>query len=132
MLKYLLDTNIVTYTIKRRPTQVREAFKRHDGQMCISAVTWGELIYGAERSSQPARNLVDIEAMGARLEILPFTDQAVVHFGQLRAELYRQGRPIGPYDMMIAGHARALGLILVTNNLKEFERVPGLRLENWA
>ncbi len=59
MLKYLLDTNIVTYTIKRRPTQVREAFKRHDGQMCISAVTWGELIYGAERSSQPARNLVE-------------------------------------------------------------------------
>ncbi len=132
MLKYLLDTNIVIYTIKRRPAQVREAFKRHDGQMCISAVTWGELIYGAERSSQPARNLADIEAMAARLEILPFTDQAAVHFGQLRAELYRQGRPIGPYDMMIAGHARALGLILVTNNLKEFERVPGLRLENWA
>ena len=132
MLKYLLDTNIVIYTIKRRPAQVREAFKRHDGQMCISAVTWGELIYGAERSSQPARNLADIEAMAARLQILPFTDQAAMHFGQLRAELYRQGRPIGPYDMMIAGHARALGLILVTNNLKEFERVPGLRLENWA
>lgn len=132
MLKYMLDTNIVIYTIKRRPSQVREAFKAHSGQMCISSVTWGELIYGAERSAQPARNLADIEAMAARLEIVPFTDQAAIHFGQLRAELYRQGKPIGPYDMMIAGHARSLGLILVTNNLKEFDRVPGLRVENWV
>ena len=132
MLKYMLDTNIVIYTIKNRPAQVRAAFKQHDNQMCISAVTLGELIYGAERSSQPERNLADIEGMVARLEVVPFEAHASVHFGQLRAELYRAGKPIGPYDMMIAGHARALGLILVTNNMKEFERVPGLRIENWA
>ena len=132
MLKYMLDTNIVIYTIKNRPEQVRSAFKQHENQMCISAVTKGELVYGAERSSQPERNLADIEGLIARLEVAPFEDHAAEHFGQLRAELYRIGRPIGPYDMMIAGHARAMGLILVTNNMKEFERVPGLRVENWV
>jgi len=132
MLKYMLDTNIVIYTIKNRPKQVREAFKQHENQMCISAVTFGELIYGAERSAQPERNLADVEGLVARLEVAPFEKHASEHFGQLRAELYRIGKPIGPYDMMIAGHARAMGLILVINNMKEFERVPGLRVENWA
>jgi tRNA(fMet)-specific endonuclease VapC len=132
MLKFMLDTNIVIYTIKNRPTRVRKAFKRHEGQMCISTVTWGELVYGAERSSQPERNLADIEGLAARLETAPFDFSAATQFGQLRAELHRTGKPIGPYDMMIAGHARALGLMLVTNNLKEFKRVPGLRVENWV
>ncbi len=132
MLKYMLDTNIVIYTIKNRPEQVRKLFKAHQGQVGISTVTWGELVYGAERSSRPESNLADIEGMAARLEVLPFESKAADHFGQLRAELYTQGKPIGPYDMMIAGHARSLGLILVTNNMKEFERVPGLRLENWV
>ena len=128
----MLDTNIVIYTIKNRPVRVREVFKRHSGQMAISAVTFGELIYGAERSSQPERNLNDIEGMIARLEVLPFGELAAAHFGQLRAELARAGTPIGPYDQMIAGHARAAGLVLVTNNVDEFKRVPGLRIENWT
>ena len=132
MIKYMLDTNIVIYTIKNRPSPVRETFKKHDNQMCISSVTYGELIYGAERSSQPERNLADIEGLAARVNIMPFDHHAAEHFGQLRAELYQIGKPIGPYDMMIAGHARAYGLILVSNNLKEFERIPGLRLENWV
>ncbi|WP_417916179.1 type II toxin-antitoxin system tRNA(fMet)-specific endonuclease VapC [Candidatus Electronema sp. JC] len=132
MLKYMLDTNMVIYTMKNRPEQVRQHFKQHQGQMCISSVTLGELIYGAECSQQPERNLADMEAMAARLEVLPFDNRAASHFGQVRAELRRAGQPIGPYDMMIAGHARSLGLILVTNNLKEFIRVQGLRLENWA
>jgi len=132
MIKYMLDTNIVIYTIKNRPSKVRESFKLHQGQMCISSVTLGELVFGAEKSSQVERNLADIEGLTARLVVLPFDEAAATHFGQLRAELYRQGNPIGPYDMMIAGHARARGLILVTNNPNEFERVPGLRIENWA
>lgn len=132
MLKYMLDTNIVIYTIKNRPFRVREVFKRHSGQMAISSVTLGELIYGAEKSSQPERNLNEIESMTARLEVLPFNEEAAVHFGQVRAELARAGTPIGPYDQMIAGHARASGLVLVTNNTDEFKRVPGLRIENWA
>ena len=132
MLKYMLDTNIVIYTIKSKPSEVREAFKKHDGQMCISTVTLGELIYGAEKSAQPERNLEVVEEMVARLSVLPLTNQDAGHFGQLKAELAAKGTPIGPYDTMIAGHARSQGLVLVTNNTKEFERVPGLRLENWV
>ena len=132
MLKYLLDTNIVIYTMKKRPERVRRHFKAQQGRMGISAVTLGELVFGAEHSSQVEQNLADIEALTARLEVLPFDEAAAYHFGQIRSELYRVGRPIGPYDMMIAGHARARGLRLVTNNVKEFERIQGLVLENWA
>ena len=132
MLKYLLDTNIVIYTMKNRPQRVKRRFQQHHGQMGISAVTLGELVFGAEHSQQVERNLADIEAMAAKLEVLPFDDKAAYHFGQIRAALYLTGRPIGPYDMMIAGHARAYGLKLVSNNVKEFERVPGLVLEDWS
>ena len=132
MLKYMLDTNICIFTIKNRPEQVREAFKRHSGQLSISTVTLMELIYGAEKSANPERNLADVEGFAARLEVLPYDTQAAAHSGQLRAELARIGKPIGPYDQMIAGHARAQGLILVTNKLREFDRVPGLRVEDWV
>jgi len=128
----MLDTNIVIYTIKKRPEQVRRIFKQHKGQMCISTITLGELVFGAEHSQQVERNLADIEGLAARLEVLPFNGKAAYHFGRIRAALYSTGQPIGPYDMMIAGHARASGLILATNNVKEFVRVPGLLLENWA
>ncbi|MCM5569902.1 tRNA(fMet)-specific endonuclease VapC [Burkholderiaceae bacterium FT117] len=131
MLKYMLDTNTVIYTIRNRPAAVRERFKQHDGQMCISSVTLGELVFGAEKSAQPERNLKDIEGLIARLEVAAFDEKAALHFGQIRAELARAGKPIGPYDSMIAGHARAQGLILVANDI-EFRRVPGLRLENWV
>ncbi|MDC0003322.1 tRNA(fMet)-specific endonuclease VapC [Porticoccaceae bacterium] len=131
MLKYMLDTNIVIYTIKNRPSIVKAAFEKHYGQMCISSVSLMELIYGAEKSSNSERNLQDIEGLAARLDVLNYDEIAAAHSGQLRAELARAGTPIGPYDQMIAGHARSKGLILVTNNTREFERVPGLRLENW-
>ncbi len=132
MLKYLLDTNIVIYTMKNRPQQVRRYFKAQQGRIGISSVTLGELVFGAEHSQQVERNLADIEALTARLEVLPFDEAAAYHFGQIRAELFRMGRPIGPYDMMIAGHARAYGLKLVTNNVNEFERVQGLIIETWS
>jgi tRNA(fMet)-specific endonuclease VapC len=123
----MLDTNIVIYTIKNRPSKVKALFKKNSGQMAISTITFGELIYGAEKSEQVERNLADIESMSARLEVL-----AATHFGQLRAELAKSGNQIGPYDQMIAGHARSLGLILITNNTREFKRVPGLRVDNWV
>ena len=132
IIKYLLDTNTVINTMKNRPQQVRAKFKQHQGQMAISTVTLGELIFGAEHSEQVERNLSDIEAMVARLEVLAFDSRAAYHFGQIRSALYKKARPIGPYDMMIAGHARACGIVLVTSNLKEFERVPGLLVENWV
>jgi tRNA(fMet)-specific endonuclease VapC len=131
MLKFMLDTNICIFTIKNRPPLVRESFKRHHGQMCISTITLMELIYGAEKSSNPERNLVEVEGFAARLEVLGYDRDAAAHTGQLRAELAKAGTPIGPYDQMIAGHARSQGLILVTNNQREFDRVPGLRIEDW-
>lgn len=132
MRKYLLDTNICIYTIKNRPESVRKAFIEHDGQMGVSTITEMELIYGAEKSAAIARNLKDVEGFLARLEILDFDSAAAAHTGQIRAELANAGTPIGPYDQMIAGHARSLGLIVVTNNVAEFARVPGIRLENWV
>lgn len=131
MLKYMLDTNIVIHVIKNRPEVARMRFNRHQGQICISSVTLMELVYGAEKSSQVERNLQDIQGLTARLDVLAYEDFAAAHTGQIRAELARLGTPLGPYDQMIAGHARSQGLIVVTNNLREFQRVPGLRLENW-
>ena len=132
MLKYMIDTNIAIYTLKNRPAKVRAAFKKHSGEMCLSTVSLGELIFGAEKSARVEHNLTVIEGFAARLKVETFNAQAAVHFGQLRAELAKSGKLIGPYDMMIAGHARAMGLVLVTNNRREFDRVPGLRVENWA
>lgn len=117
---------------QKQTQQVRGTFKRHHGQLAISTVTLMELIYGAEKSSNPERNLADIEGFAARLEVLKYDQDASIHTGQLRAELARAGTPIGPYDHMIAGHARSQGLILVTNNRREFDRVPGLRVEDWV
>ncbi|MEB3900623.1 tRNA(fMet)-specific endonuclease VapC [Pseudomonas putida] len=131
MLRYMLDTNICIFTIKNKPQCVREAFNRHHGQLSISTITLMELIYGAEKSAAPERNLAVIEGFAARLEVLEYDNHAAAHTGQLRAELAREGRPIGPYDQMIAGHARARGLVLVTNNRRAFLRVPGLRVEDW-
>ena len=128
----MLDTDIVIYTIKNRPRHMQAAFKQRSGQMAISAVTLGELVYGAEKSAQSERNLADVEGFAARLEVLPFNESAAMHFGQVRAELMKAGTLIGPYDLMLAGHARSLGLIMVTNNQREFKRVPGLRVENWS
>ena len=132
MLKYMLDTNIVIYTMKNKPEEVRAAFKKHYGQMCISSVSDMELVYGAEKSANPERNLKELEGFVARMNVLPFDDPAAVHSGQIRAELAAKGTPIGPYDQMIAGHARSQGLIVVTNNTKEFDRVTALRVENWT
>lgn len=132
MLKYMLDTNICIFTIKKKPTQVREAFKQHNKQVCISTVTLMELIYGAEKSANPSHNLHVVEGFAARLEVLQYDTDAAAHTGQIRAELAMTGKPIGPYDQMIAGHARSMGLLVVTNNVREFERVPGLRIEDWT
>jgi tRNA(fMet)-specific endonuclease VapC len=132
VLKYMLDTNIVIYTMKNKPASVRSAFKKHDGRMCISSITYMELVYGAERSANPERNLTSLEGFIARIDVLPLDDSAAVHAGQIRAELANLGTPIGPYDQLIAGHARSRGLVLVTNNENEFSRVSGLRLENWV
>jgi len=132
MLKYLLDTNIVIYVVKRRPLAVLDIFNRHHGRMAVSAITVAELIHGAEKSEFPARNLAVVEDFFSRLAVLPYTAEAAWHYGSIRTTLEKNGQTIGVNDLHIAGHARSLGLTLVSNNLREFERVPGLLLENWV
>lgn len=99
--------------------------------MAISAITLAELIHGAEKSQFPARNLATIEDFCSRLQVLPYNHSASMHYGSIRAALEKIGQPIGVNDLHIAAHARSHGLILVSNNLWEFERVPGLLMENW-
>lgn len=132
MLRYMLDTNILIYTIKNRPAVVRQNFEAHDGDICASSVTAMELLYGAHKSQAVRRNLDVIEGLLGRLTVLDFDFGAAEHAGQIRAELASAGTPIGPFDVMIAGHARSRGLCLVTNNEGEFARVSGLRLANWT
>lgn len=132
MLKYLLDTNIVIYVIKRRPVEVLHQFNAHASHMAISVITLSELLHGAEKSSQPLTNLSVVEDFCSRLEVLPYTAKAAQHYGAIRAELERIGQPIGVNDLHIAAHARSEGLTLVTNNTREFERVAALQFENWV
>lgn len=132
MLRCLLDTNIVIYVIKRRPINALELFNQNAGRMAISAITLSELMHGAEKSSNPPANLTVIEDFCSRLEVLPYGAKASQHYGSIRAKLELKGQTIGVNDLHIAAHARSEGLILVTNNMREFERVQQLQLENWA
>ncbi len=131
MLKYLLDTNIVIYVMKRRPLEVLTLFNQHANRMAISAITLSELFHGAEKSQKVNENLLVIEDFCSRLEVLPYGAKAAQHYGAIRAVLEKSGTPIGVNDLHIAAHGRSEGLTVVTNNLSEFSRVPGLQAENW-
>ena len=131
MLHYMLDTDICVYVMKNYPPKLRERFNRLVEQLCISSISLCELHFRAEKSTRRLESAEAVEQFVARLEILPFPAQAAVHYGQMRAEVERQGQPIGSYDLLIAAHARAEGLTVVTNNVREFRRLPGVRVENW-
>ncbi len=132
MLKHMLDTNIAVYVIKNRPAKVRKIFNRHAESLCISAVTLAELQHGVEKSAHPERNARQVNDFISRLEVLEYGPRAAGHYGEIRANLERKGRMIGVNDLHIAGQARSEGLTLVSNNLEEFSRIEGLRLENWV
>ena len=132
-MRYLLDTNICIYVIKRRPLRVVERLREAGlSEVGISTITLSELLYGVEKNSRPAQNRVALSHFVAHLEILPYDGRAAEAYGRIRAALERRGRPIGPLDLLIAGHALSLGSTLVTNNVREFRRVPGLPVENWT
>lgn len=132
MLRYLLDTNIVIDVLKRRPIEVLSIFNANASRMAISAITLAELMHGAEKSQRMGESLLAIEDFCSRIEVLPYGAKAAQHYGAIRAALEKIGQPIGVNDLHIAGHARSEGLILVTNNVSEFERVPALEIENWV
>ncbi len=132
-MKYMLDTNICIYTIKHKPPEVIKAFLCHEpDDMCISSITYGELMHGVEKSQAVERNRAAITLFLSAISILPFDSDAAEEYGAVRADLERKGTPIGPMDMLIAGHARSRGLILVTNNTREFFRVNELEVEDWT
>ncbi len=132
MLRYLLDTNIVIYVLKRRPIEVLSVFNQNASRMAISAITLSELYHGAEKSIKVSENLAAIEDFCSRLEVLPYGSKAAQHYGAIRAGLEKLGQPIGVNDLHIAAHARSEGLVMVTNNVGEFARVPALEVENWV
>ena len=127
----MLDTNIVIYILKRRQLEILSTFNANANRMAISSITLAELTHGAEKSDRVTENLEVIDNFCSRLEVLPYGEKAAQHYGAIRADLEKLGQPIGVNDIHIAGHARSEGLALVTNNVSEFERVPGLELENW-
>lgn len=132
-MKYMLDTNICIYIIKHKPPEVIKNFLKHNpDDMCISSITYAELMHGLEKSQAVERNRMALTLFLSALTILPFDYYAAEEYGKVRVDLERKGRPIGPMDMLIAGHARAEGLILVTNNTREFFRVENLEVEDWT
>ena len=132
-MKFMLDTNICIYIIKRKPPNVIERFKQTEvSQIGVSAITLSELSYGVSKSSKPEQNQMALAQFIAPLEILPYDDDAAQYYGELRSHLEEQGTPIGSLDMLIAAHALSTSCILVTNNEKEFIRIPNLKIENWV
>ncbi len=132
---YMLDTNILIYLLKNRPEEVAQRMNRlkADDTLCMSYVTYAELLKGAEGSARPTEVLSQLEVLTDLVPVNYHCDASMcVHYAQLAARLRRAGTPIGANDLWIASHALALACVLVTNNLREFQRVEGLQLENWA
>ena len=132
-MKFLLDTNICIYLIKRKPPQVLKKFQTFKvNDLGLSAITLAELEFGVQLSRYPEKNQEALNEFVTPLEIIPFDDLAAISYGEIRAYLQKRGINIGAMDMLIAAQAKSLSIPLVTNNLKEFKRIPGLRLENWV
>lgn len=132
-MEFMLDTNTCVYIIKRKPPDIIERFKRTEiSQIGISSITLSELVYGVVKSSRPEQNQIALTQFVAPLEILPYGDEAAQYYGDLRVYLEKQGTPVGSLDMLIAAHALSIACTLVTNNEKEFIRIPELKIDNWA
>ncbi|WP_297512273.1 PIN domain-containing protein [uncultured Caulobacter sp.] len=131
MPAYLLDTNLCIRVLRDRPPGLRELFNARAESLCLSTIVLTELLHGAAKSARPDHNRREVERFAARLEVLPFDAAAADHAADIRATLERASQSIGGYDILIAGHARSRGLIVVTGNLAEFKRVDGLLCEDW-
>ncbi len=131
-MRFMLDTNICIQIMKHADNRMLAKLLEHEGEMCISTIVAAELRFGAAKSAAKKRNQQLLAEFLAPLEVIPFDEDAAESYGDLRAVLEGSGRPIGPLDTLIAGHALSLNATLVTNNTREFQRVQGLRLENWT
>jgi len=132
-MKYLLDTNICIYIIKKKPQSVIKRFEKlKSGSVAISTITLSELYYGIAKSSKPDENMIALQEFISPLEVLDFTNVDALIYGKIRNSLEKKGSPIGAMDLLIAAIAKSQDLILVTNNTKEFSRIPELKIENWV
>ena len=132
-MRYMLDTNICIYVIKHKPETVFQKLQNTNPEdVCISSVTYAELVHGVEKSAAVEKNRLALSMLLANMEILDFDVDAADCYGKIRAALEKKGTPIGTLDMMIAAHAQSLGYTVVTNNVKEFSRVNALQIENWV
>jgi tRNA(fMet)-specific endonuclease VapC len=132
-MEFMLDTNTCIYIIKRTPPDVIRRFKRTAiSKIGISSITLSELLYGVSKSSRPEQNLMALTQFLAPLEILSYGDEAAQCYGSLRAHLEKQGTPLGSLDMLIAAHALSTNCTLITNNKREFSRIPNLKIDNWV
>ena len=132
-MRYMLDTNICIYVIKHKPETVFQKLQNTNPEdVCISSVTYAELVHGVEKSAAVEKNRLALSMLLANMEILDFDVDAADCYGKIRAVLEKKGTPIGPLDMMSTAHAQSLGYTVVTNNVKEFSRVSALRIENWV
>lgn len=131
--RYMLDTNICIYLRQNRPPEVTARFRQmHHGDAVLSVITYGELLYGAERSQQRSDALESLARLVSLLPVVPLPEEAAAAYGEIRAALEAHGKMIGGNDLWIAAHAKSAGLTLVTNNEREFKRVPDLKLQNWT
>lgn len=131
-MKLMLDTNICIAIIKQKPKDILDKFSEYQvGDICISSVTLAELRYGVAKSKHQEKNLVALNEFILPLEVVHFDESAAQHYGNLRAFLEQQGTPIGPLDTMIGAHTLSLDLTLVTNNIREFKRIPSLKVIDW-
>ncbi|MFE5335120.1 type II toxin-antitoxin system VapC family toxin [Isoptericola sp. NPDC056573] len=128
---YMLDTNILIALLRDEGDTARPRLRDAEGRIAVSAISEMELEYGIERSRDPGRNRQAVDELLSLVEVVPFETTAAMHAGRIRAVLAGRGTPIGPYDALLAGHARSLGMVVVTHNVREFARVPGLEVEDW-
>lgn len=132
-MKYMLDTNICIYLINKKPTDVIEKFKSINyDDVCISSITYSELCYGVMKSKYVERNRIALYMFLSGIKVVDYDSLCSENYGKIKAYLEENGKPIGPMDTLIASHCLTLGLTLVTNNVKEFNRIPKLKIENWA
>jgi tRNA(fMet)-specific endonuclease VapC len=131
VLRWMIDTSVCLRVLRDRPPGLRPRFNSEAASLAISSITYAELVYGGEKSTRPPETLAEVDRFAARLTVLSFDDRAAAHSANIRAALEKAGTPIGAYDLLIAGHARSLGLVVVTGNVGEFGRAPGLRTEDW-
>ena len=132
-MRYMLDTDTCIYIIKKKPNEVIERFKKYDiEEICISSITYSELMYGVRKSQQSVKNYISLILFVNNIEIMDYDSKAGEYYGDIKTELEIKGTPIGPLDTLIAAHAKSLGYTVITNNTKEYKRINGLKVENWV